>query len=358
MPAEARLEYLDWLRGIAVLAMVQSHAMDSWTRELERHSEPYYSLQWTGGVASALFLLLAGLATAMSAGSKGRRAGNHIAGARAVRQRGWEIFLLALIFRLQAQLLGMGPVYNFFKVDMLNTMGLSIVGASYVLQWMAKPRRRVVAFGVLTAAVTFVTPIIRAADPLAVLPDPIEAYLRPAGGLAAFPLFPWGGYLFAGVLIGELIDRVRLTNRHRASLHWGLAIAGSVSIVLAWRASYLPALYPEANFWHDSPTIYFIRLGAATMLVSIAFVVHRVVATKNDPITLMGRSSLFVYWIHIEMIYGVVADPLKKALPLWQALAGAAMLFVVLYGIVLVKNWLMRGRELPHQLRIFGAILR
>ena len=67
---------------------------------------------------------------------------------------------------------------------------------------------RVTAFAALTAATTFVTPLVRAAPWLAPLPDPLEAYLRPAGGYSAFALFPWAGYLFAGVMVGDLIDAI------------------------------------------------------------------------------------------------------------------------------------------------------
>ncbi len=90
--------------------MVHAHMLDSWTRDADRTTQAYYSLQWIGGVASPLFLFLAGAAMAMSAASKARQSGQHAAGARAARRRGWEIFLLAFVFRLQAEILGFGPL--------------------------------------------------------------------------------------------------------------------------------------------------------------------------------------------------------------------------------------------------------
>jgi uncharacterized membrane protein len=62
------------LRGVAVIAMVLAHVTDSWTRDVDRHGEGWYAVAFIGGVASPLFLFLAGLASAMSAASKGRRA--------------------------------------------------------------------------------------------------------------------------------------------------------------------------------------------------------------------------------------------------------------------------------------------
>ena len=344
--------------------MVHAHTLDSWTREADRQTQAYYRLQWAGGVASALFLFLAGAATAMSAESKARQAGRVDVGARAARRRGLEVFVLAFVFRLQAELLGFGPLRSMLKVDMLNIMGLSMMAAALI--WGALPSRtsRVAAFAAATAGVTFLTPFVRAVPFLAVLPDPIEAYLRPAGAYSAFALFPWAGYLFAGALVGELVDGVRASGRNPLRLQVWLAGAAIAGGMVAYAASYQPALFPTASFWHDSPTIFFLRLATATMLVPLAWAIETLSEGRYLPLkpfqamVTMGRSSLFVYWIHVEMVYGVIAEPIKRTLPLWlDQLAWLAMC-LLLYGIVLLKNRLLEGHELPPRMRIFAAVLR
>jgi uncharacterized membrane protein len=360
----SRLLYLDWLRGVAVLAMVHAHILDSWTQAADRQQRLYYSLQWIGGVASPLFLFLAGAAMAMSAASKARLANQHAAGARAARRRGWEIVVLAFLFRLQAEILGFGPLSTLLKVDMLNIMGLSMVAASLIWQTRSDRRTRVVIFAALTALTTMLTPLVRAATGLAVLPDPIEAYLRPAGGYSAFPLFPWAGFLFAGVLVGDLVDAMRVSRRRPWILQGPLLVTGVSGVVLATVASYRPALYPTADFWHDSPTIFFIRLGAVVTLVAVAWVIEGLSERGWMPLVpfralvTLGRSSLFVYWIHVEMVYGLVAEPLKQAVPLWATQAGWLLLTFALYRIVIWKNRMLEGYELPRRARILAPILR
>jgi len=339
--------------------MVLAHITDSWTREADRNTEPFYTLFFIGGVASPLFLFLAGLASALSAATKGRRENSDRAGAAAARRRGWEIFVLGLIFRVQAQLLGLGPITNIFKVDMLNTMGLSIVAASWVWQLLPHRRSRVMAFALLTTTVTFVTPLVRAAGWLAALPDPLEAYLRPAGSYSAFPLFPWAGFLFAGVIVGDLVDAVRLTSRRQIALQLGIAVVASSGAWVAWLASFQPPIYPTASFWHDSPTFFFIRLGLVALTVPAAWVIERLFAPAVlQPLVTLGRSSLFVYWIHVEMVFGVIAEPLKKALPLEGVVLGTALLCLLLYGLVVVKNRLLERYELRGPARVFAAVLR
>ena len=51
-------------------------------------------------------------------------------------------------------------------------------------------------------------------------------------------------------------------------------------------------------------------------------------------ITTLGRSSLFVYWIHVEMAYGGLSRPLKRALPLELSLVATVALCALLYEIV------------------------
>jgi acyltransferase len=360
----SRLLYLDWLRGVAVLAMVHAHTLDAWSREPDRRTQIYYSLQWIGGVASPGFLLLAGVAMAMSAASKARQAGSLEVGARAARRRGFEIFVLALVFRLQAELLGWGPLRSMLKVDMLNIMGLSMVIASVVWQLQRTRSRRLGAFALLTVAMTLVTPLVRATTLLAPLPDPLEAYLRPAGTYSAFPLFPWAGFLFAGVLVGDLVDAFRESHRKPSRLQLSLLATGALTVTVGYLASFQPPLFPTATFWNDSPTIYFIRLGTVMLLVPLAWLVEGLSERGYLPlapfraVVTLGRSSLFVYWIHVEMVYGLIAEPIKGAMPLWLVQLAWALMCVLLYRIVLWKNRVLEGYELPPRAKIFAAVLR
>ena len=72
----------------------------------------------------------------------------------------------------------------------------------------------------------------------------------------------------------------------------------------------------------------------------------------------MGRSSLFVYWIHVEMAYGGVSLFLKRRLPLEWSLIGTAALCILLYVLVRWKNRFMARRSLAPPLTILAPILK
>ena len=91
-----------------------------------------------------------------------------------------------------------------------------------------------------------------------------------------------------------------------------------------YSASFLPAIYAQTNFWTSSPTFFFVRLGILMTLVGGAYALHANVyrAPGAHRLCELGRSSLFVYWIHVEMAYGVLSAPLHRRLPLEWAYVG------------------------------------
>ncbi len=209
----SRRGYLDLMRGLAVLIMIEAHVLDSWTRFPDRQTRQFAYAMVLGGFGAPLFLFLAGVAVPLSAGSKFRRTGDRSAASRAVSRRGLEVFGLAFLFRLQAWVLGWSAARSLLKVDILNIMGPSIMAAAAIWGARTTVKGRLLAFSAAMLAVTFLSPIVRTTSILAALPDPIEAYLRPVGGLSNFVFFPWAGFVFAGAIAGLILDGAWLTGQ-------------------------------------------------------------------------------------------------------------------------------------------------
>jgi uncharacterized membrane protein len=338
-----RKRYLDWLRGVGVLVMIQGHVIDSWTLTEDRRREAYHVISFVGGVGGApLFLFLAGVALTLGAVARVKRGRTEAEAAALARRRGWQIFGLAFLFRLQSWIISGGPPSSLLKVDILNIIGLSMVAAALILS-IRRPWRAAL-FTVAAVACAMFTPIVRALAPLAALPDPLERYLRPVGTATAFTLFPWAGFLLAGCAVGLWLDTK--TPREERWVNYAVALLGAALLVAGYGASFLPAIYAQTDFWTSSPTFFFIRLGFLLMLVGVAYVWHtdrrgqsRVpMFFTSAPLVELGGSSLFVYWIHVEMAYGILTAPLHRRLPLEQAYVGFLLFALMLYGLVKAKN--------------------
>ena len=322
--------------------MIEAHTLDSWTAVPARSTPAFGYAMVLGGFGAPLFLFLAGVAVSMSAGSKYRQWADSDLAVRTVQQRGWEIFGLAFLFRFQSYVLNPGAtMIGLLKVDILNVMGPAIVAAAEVWGWFERFRSRVAGFTVLTIAIAMLTPPIRSTPLLAWIPDPIEWYIRPVAGRTNFTLFPWAGFVFAGALAGLFIDRSRDEGSERRLMAWIAAIGVAVAL-LGYGASFLPAIYKTTNFWTSSPTFFFLRCGILALAVVAGYLwqSRSFRLTSWQPLVTLGVSSLFVYWIHVEMVYGYLTRKLHRKLEFSRAVMAFAVFTALIYLIVLVKDWM------------------
>ena len=341
-----RRAYIDWMRGLSVLFMIEAHTFDAWTALTDRGTALYKAANFIGGLAAPIFLFLAGVSVAMAASSRARRGGGRAAAAWSVQKRGWQIFGLAFLFRLYTWVLSPGAtIKGIFKADILNIMGPSIAATAWVWGRVAGRRARLLVLAALACAFAYATPVIRNAAWIAWLPDPMEWYIRPFPKLSVFTFFPWTGFVFAGAVVGEWLDSAQTpggewrTNRRLALAGAGLAAAG-------YGASYLPTIYPAgwSNFWTSSPTYFFVKIGIMLVLMGAIYVyVQRPfsAAPRNpawSPMLEFGRSSLFVYWIHVELAYGVFSYPIHRKLPVWGSLLAFTAFTLFIYGLTLLKS--------------------
>jgi uncharacterized membrane protein len=334
-----RRTYLDVLRGVAVLVMIEAHVIDSWTRVADRRTRAFGESLILGGFGAPLFLFLAGVAVAMSAGSKARRTGDSRAAVWAVQRRGLEIFLLAFLFRFQSFVLSQSPAWAMLKVDILNIMGPSIVLAATLWGVFRTDRARIVAFALATAAIVWATPFIRHADALAVLSDSLEGYLRPIPNLTNFTLFPWMAFVTAGAVTGVILDAARSAEAdRRASL--GFGVGGLAIAFLAYEASFLPDFGGGSSFWTTSASFFFIRLGLIIASIGLAYLWDQRPSAERrwSPLELLGRSSLFIYWIHVELVYGLISLPLHGAFSLRGAWIGLVLFCLLMVAVAVAKS--------------------
>jgi uncharacterized membrane protein len=324
-----------------VVLMVLSHVVDAWTREADRDRTAFYWANFAGGLAAPAFLFMAGLGTALSGASKLRHGRSRFEATLALARRGVMIFGLAFVFRAQALALGWGAPIGFLKVDILNVMGPALIVAAGLWGLGASPAGRVAVAAVATVALAMAAPLIRTAGWIDVLPGPLQWYWRPTPPHTNFTLVPWSAFVFAGVAAGAALAAVR-DGRGERRLHSALAaLAVSVGAV-AWWASFQPSIYPPGRsaFWGASPTFFFLRLAVVAALLPLAWSLRRhLPAAIGAPLATIGAASLFAYWVHVEVVYGGIAIPLKRRLPFEFTLLGTV---AVLYGLTRLVPWARR----------------
>lgn len=338
-----RRTYIDWLRGVAVLIMIEWHAVDAWTADSARSSQEFLWLAVIGGWAAPLFLFLAGVAIPLAVTAQVNRGRAVEDASRALRRRGWQIFLYAHLFRVQSYLLNPYAVWHsIFKPDILNILGLGMVGVAACLGWARSLRARIAALACAAVAVLVITPYSR----LWLWPDMLhprlEAYVRPNGTFGQFTLFPWLVFMCAGALVGLWIAQPRPADRERR-FHAQLAAAGLAAIGAGWVGTQLPALVPTSGT--TSWSFLITRIGIMTMALSAAWVwLSRPTARRWSPLVVFGQTSLFVYWVHVELAYGVLSATFKRSLSIPESLAAYVVFTVFMLGLA---TWWRRREGQP-----------
>lgn len=344
-----RRGYLDWLRGVSVLIMIEAHTLDAWTRLADRHNAVYGWAMIVAGFAAPCFLFLAGVALALASGSRLRRGRTGVEAAALARRRALQIFGLAFLFRLQSWVISGGDPASLLKVDILNVMGLSMLAAAF-LWGLGRARWDRAAWMIAgVVAIAMLTPVVRATPLLSALPDPIEWYLRPIPGRGTFTLFPWAGFLLAGGAVGLWLDAATTPSEERR-VNLAFAVIGALLACAGYAASFLPPIYAETNFWTTSPTFFLLRVGILTMSLPLAFA-WGALWSGRSPLQEFGRASLFVYWIHVELVYGVLSGPIHKRLTLGEAFVAFALFSIAMFWAAKFKDrvveWWNVGRLQP-----------
>ena len=369
-----RRGYLDWMRGLAVVIMVGWHTLDAWTTPVDKASGAFWYCQLIGGFGAPIFLFLAGVSVALAAGSRLRKAwsaamgpasdaadvdagpppGRRVSWAAAwpmVKRGGW-IWVLAILFRVQSDVLGgrtsPGQLLvldivrgNTLKVDILNVMGPAIAGAA-VLWGLARTVGWRIAGSIAAAsAFAFATPGIRAWAALDAIPDALEGYLRPFAGRTTFSFFPWAGFVFAGVTIGVLLERTRDTQSERRLIAW-FAAGGLALWIGSLIAAHGPAWFGPTDFWRTAPSFFFMRVGVMVAGIAACYAWEArprlLAADPFSPMRQFGVTSLFVYWIHVEMAYGGLSRPIRGQLPLPVSLVAFLLFLTAMLGLSLLKT--------------------
>ena len=188
--------------------------------------------------------------------------------------------------------------------------------------------------------VAMLTPIVRGAAWVDRLPIWCQWYLRPAGDHTVFTLLPWAGFVFAGGAAGASIASAGPAQA-QARIQLALAGAGVAIFAFGLYAATLPTIYRQSSFWTNSPTFFAVRVGVLLLapVGRCTRLLRRQSATTSsaDPFAALGRASLFVYWVHVQMVYGCATWPLHHRLQVWQAL--------VAFGLVSCRD----VRPAPHQ---------
>ncbi len=333
---QARVRAFDWLRGLAVLVMVETHAMVLLRKELlGTHAAGV--LDYVNGLVAPSFIFAAGFSLALvqvrTASAGGPRAPRVL---RTLRRIG-EVLAVGTLINWVWFPISVDPGW-LLRIDILQCIGLTLL-AALPLNVALSPRPRALALASLGVALLLFL-ISPYADGVS---GPFQDLLNKSGPRhSVFPLLPWAGWAFLGGAAGATAARGTGAEVRRLAIGIGIG-----SAVLWFLRPVWLAVYPPHAFWVTDPANTGARgISVIALLLLLLFLEARAPAgARRSPgvwlLELFGTSSLAAYFWHEMLIYyevrGVSLVRLAGGRCGWVAFAG---LVLVLIAATAVLSWL------------------
>jgi len=339
MKTANRLLYLDWMRGLAAVIMLQGHVFHSFIRNDLRTGGPYVFSQFVGGMPPAIFLFLTGVTLSFLMDSQARKGYTFWKRWSGSLRRAGYLIVVAFAFRIQLWLFTRmfsdtnSPWQEMLKVDILNCMGLGIALLAVMSFFTTAQRVRYCA--IVGVAIALLSPLVTQLGPSVPVPL-LRDYFVPS--FAYFSFFPWAAFIAFGMSFGSLIRIVSVDQMSRG-MQWlalgGIALAFGVSAISVFQT----ALYPKSDFWLDGPALIFIKLGVLLLMAAFSYVwLLQESAQRWSWIRQLGTTSLLVYWVHIELVYGHWLGWMKLNLDVGQTVMTAAAITAAMVGLSWIRT--------------------
>jgi len=163
-----------------------------------------------------------------------------------------------------------------------------------------------------------------------------------------FPIFPWAAFAFVGLAVVFCLF-TEFAKRHEVWNFWLIGLAGLAAIGLSMILDGSGVkLYGAYDYWHTSPNFFLARCGVMLVILSLAYAWYRrgFAQLGFSPVEQLGRTSLLVYWVHIEFVYGRLSILPKGKCGWAAATAGLVVIFVAMLGLSVARTRWSAHREL------------
>ena len=312
--SKQRYLFIDLLRFLAVVFMIQGHTFDALLDFNLRSNILFFAHDFFHGFIAPMFLFASGVAFGISTMKKWEE---HIALTKHVARRFGKFFGLIVIgYALHLPFFSLKKILTeatssdiamWLQVDALHCIALTMLILQSAVLFL-KDEKRFIWFTIgLAVIIIFLSPIIWTVDFTKITPLWFASYIN-AGNNSWFPIFPWSSYILCGVIFSSIFLNAK-EHHHAVNLMQKTVSIGIVLLIVSFIVVNLPThIYPLHDVWKVNPLIIFARLGFVLLVTSgVFFAEHSYTITSKVP-QIMGRESLFIYVLHLIILYGSVVN--------------------------------------------------
>jgi uncharacterized membrane protein len=338
--SKQRYLFIDLLRFLAVLLMIQGHTFDASLNLNIRQHEMYFLYDFFHGLVAPMFLFASGVAFGISTLKKWEE--HIVLNGRVAKRIGRFIGLLVIGYALHLPFFSFTKIVNeateteiaaFLQVDALHCIAVTLLALQIIVLAVRTEKRFILTVGILAAIAVFLSPIVWSMSFLDIVPLWLVSYLN-AENNSWFPLFPWSGYILSGVLFSRLFMNAK-EHRHAVVLmKQGMAL-GVLSFIVPLYFITIPFdIYPLHDVWKANPLIFVSRIGFIMVVTGAVFFAEHRMKIRSAVPQVMGRESLFIYILHLVILYGSVMNKgLQQSITSGLTVIQSFAIFLLIAGI-------------------------
>jgi len=311
-----RLPSLDLARILAMLMMIAGHTFFSLVNPqlININEFPWSWWNFLRGVTAPIFLTVSGIVQvfANKRDTQGKLSSSTI---EKRLKTGLNLLFIGYILMFPAHNLyninyiPKSVYHTFLSVNILQLFGLTLL---FVLLEFVLTRNNKSLFRISLISALFIiilNPIVHRIDWFSILPYGIASYLDLSRG-SFFTIFPFSAYVFLGVSIGTIIQKVEATKRLDFIMKKSL-ISAPILLTIGLIFSYF-----DANVFHNTGNLYIAGIGIFVLrlcCVAIMFYITGLLTKKfnqyEEYFIFFGKKSLYVYVTHMIILYGSAITP-------------------------------------------------
>jgi acyltransferase len=308
--ASQRLTFIDILRGIACVWMIETHAVNAFLNDSFTDGMLYNALKISNGFVAVTFIFCAGAGFRLALESKLQ---DYISFGKPL----WKyisrlLFILGIGYSLQTPIFSFDYLLGSSSEEWMrfldsNVLQLIVVSSFLALIGLFVMRsldRMMFYAWPMMVAVFWLTPIIWSisGESLMQIPDFLRMYVSTQPP-ASFPLFPWTGYYFAGYIATHYF--VGSKDRNRVSNIYLIVSIGLMLIVYGVSRTDWTYYSSELNWWLVSPMHMMFRVSGAMFLFALLYKLQdKLTGPVSGALMVNGRESLVVYVGQGIILYG------------------------------------------------------
>lgn len=339
-----RYGFVDLLRGVALVVMIETHVVNAYLPFDSRHSSFFFWLTFLNGLVAPTFLFATGFSLILQ---MDRKWSEWLRFGPAFWTNARRLGFITLVayythlqhFKLSKYLRDDEP--NLWKDTLQVDILQCIVASLLIVQLVAFLVRTRTVFVwsalVLAGAVAAATPLVWSRDFTSQLPLALALFFNPHGS-SLFPLFPWICFVLAGSIAANFFLRAAQSGVESHQV-WKFLAAGVVFILAGSLLRKVPLTLPGMNFFYTTSPLYvLIRLGCVLICCAALYAMEKTQISLPGAVRTAGQESLLVYGVHLWLIFGVLRG--KHLAPLLGTEAGYVACFFVSAALIAFMLWL------------------